>query len=52
MIVVTYSDTDRPNYYYYDRDSDQLEKLAANAPWHKPEDMAKMKQSLIPLVMA
>ncbi|CAE6934287.1 X-Pro dipeptidyl-peptidase (S15 family) [Vibrio sp. B1REV9] len=32
MIVVTYSDIDRPNYYYYDRDTDKLEKLAENAP--------------------
>ncbi|EHK0045516.1 S9 family peptidase, partial [Vibrio parahaemolyticus] len=42
MIVVTYSDVDRPNYYFYDRNADKLEKLAENAPWHKPEHMAKM----------
>ncbi|EOB6286933.1 prolyl oligopeptidase family serine peptidase, partial [Vibrio parahaemolyticus] len=42
MIVVTYSDVDRPNYYFYDRKADKLEKLAENAPWHKPEHMAKM----------
>ncbi|NVJ66376.1 MAG: S9 family peptidase [Gammaproteobacteria bacterium] len=42
MIVVTYSDVDHPNYYFYDRNADKLEKLAENAPWHKPEHMAKM----------
>ncbi|GAJ74344.1 LOW QUALITY PROTEIN: putative peptidase [Vibrio sp. JCM 18905] len=42
MIVVTYSDVDRPNYYFYDRKADKLEKLAENAPCHKPEHMAKM----------
>lgn len=43
MIVATYSDTDRPDYYLYDRKANKLEKLAESAPWHKPVHMAEMK---------
>jgi dipeptidyl aminopeptidase/acylaminoacyl peptidase len=43
MIVVSYSDVERPVYYHYDVKSDSLSPLAQNAPWHNSEHMSYMK---------
>ena len=43
MLVYLSHDTSRGYYYYYDKDSDTLEKIADLSPWLNPEHMAQMK---------
>ncbi len=43
LIVRTYSDRSLGSYYFYDIDSDKLEKIEDVSPWIKEEEMASMK---------
>ena len=42
VIFATYSDRSRGTYYFYDRETEKLEKLADLAPWLAEEQMASM----------
>lgn len=43
MIVFLANDTSRGTYYFYDKESDSLEKIMDLSPWLNPEHMAKME---------
>ncbi len=43
FMVRTYSDRSLGAYYFYDKATDKLEKLAEVSPWISEEDMAEMK---------
>jgi len=42
-MIRTYSDRSLGSYYFYDLESEQLEKITDVSPWLKEEDMAHMK---------
>lgn len=42
FIVRTYSDRSRGSYYFYDKESDELKKIADVSPWIDEDNMAKM----------
>lgn len=43
FIVRTYSDKSRGSYYFYDKNTDELEKIADVSPWISEDDMADIK---------
>ncbi len=43
FLVRTYSDRSLGAYYFYDKNTDELKKIADVGPWLKEEDMATMK---------
>ncbi|MEA3475365.1 MAG: S9 family peptidase [Candidatus Cloacimonadota bacterium] len=42
-LIVTYSDRKRSTYYYYNRETKELMKLAETSPWINEDEMAVMK---------
>lgn len=43
FIVVTYNDRTRGTYYFYDKNTDKIEKLHEISPWLDSENLAEMK---------